>query len=253
MKLKDDEVKADETNMLLKKQKKLVFIRHAESMNNVYSKKACDALLDMLSFKKNPVSGLCTIFHCIWKIMQYGENPPLSELGRKQAQEIGKHFSENNILAGDHANITIAHSALSRAVDTCRSIFDQYNLERPYLTLESINEATFLEHIVPFPMDYRITKFRKWIQNCESDIIYVVGHGQYFRRFLKMSESFGNCDCYEITLDVFQSTIEFGEVNRLYASPLAYVHPLNNLMRRVGLKCEELSKKENIMKDDPIR
>lgn len=148
-------------------------------------------------------------------------------------------FVGSFITLKDHDSFCIVHSTLIRASETCKIGFVSYTgslLQTPLL-----NEANNLEHIIPITLHHRIRKFETYLSSMEKDLVVVVGHGQYFRKMLKIKESFSNCDMMKVEVTFTASSqgksviAEWGTCSECFRSPLSYVHPLNGLMRKVGM------------------
>jgi hypothetical protein len=116
---------------------------------------------------------------------------------------MGEMLITENFLEKQQVQL-IVYSPLIRARDTCQSMLLSTKAgdgDKPWRVeeLECLREATPYEQVVTMQQSLRarILEFQRWLACQKEERIAVVGHSQYFRLMLGMSEKFQNCDIWE--------------------------------------------------------
>jgi len=185
------------------KSKTVYLIRHAESEENVDMASLFDAAGAIRKFqlprKQDTKRGLKFVYSCI----AGNTDAPLSHHGKRQSELMGEVLSTENFLEKQQVKL-IVHSPLIRARDTCQSMLLSTKAgdgDKPWRVeeLECLREATPYEQVVTMQQSLRarISEFQRWLALQKEERIAVVGHSQYFRLMLGMSEKFQNCDIWE--------------------------------------------------------
>lgn len=151
------------------KAKTLYLIRHAESLQNVAVKRLTD---------HGELSAVPSI-------IRLGENAPLSDLGESQLLPANEFLRCHNWAprAGAKTPDLIVHSPHTRAKQTAAGLFKGCETV-PMMELHCLYERTAFEYLYIRPLDYRIAQANAWLRERSEETIVMIGHGQYFRRWL---------------------------------------------------------------------
>jgi broad specificity phosphatase PhoE len=162
--------------------KTLYLIRHAESLQNVAVKRLTD---------QGDLSALLPI-------IRIGHDAALSELGESQllpAQEFLKK-NEWTPRPGEGKPQLIVHSPLLRAKQTAMGLFNGCD-SIPIMELHCLVERTAFEYLYVTPLDTRISQANEWLRSRSEETIVIVGHGQFFRRWLGLAYTQNNVHVME--------------------------------------------------------
>jgi len=149
--------------------KTLYLIRHAESLQNVAVKRLTDQK-DILALAS---------------IVNIGHDSALSQLGESQlvpANEFLKAHEWTPRPGGNRPEL-IVHSPHLRTRQTAAGLFKGCD-SIPMIELNCLYERTAFEYLYISPLDSRIAQANAWLRERSEETIVMVGHGQYFRRWL---------------------------------------------------------------------
>ena len=238
------------------KRAEIIIIRHAETEDNVLIEQSCDlfislrqgripsaasfrALSSALTLPITVVSellGLSPIDST--PIAQYGSGessvpghmtgPKLSQRGREQITDMQNRMRSSKFF-DNYPNDILFYSPLLRCVETYKSLIPNATHDSQSLSgnnhhmLESLREASVLEHIIPSMMIPRTQRFEYALQefilakhdkqmrqttdnsrdtdNTEEDKplrILIIGHCKYFNFLLKQRFYMQNCDIWKV-------------------------------------------------------
>ena len=149
--------------------KRLYLVRHAESLQNVAVKRLTD---------QGEISALPSI-------IRIGHDAPLSPLGESQLLPANEFLKKHawSPRAGARTPDLIVHSPHLRAKQTAQGIFKGCD-SVPMIELHCLYERTAFEYLYVSPLDSRIKQANEWLRGRPEEVIVMVGHGQYFRRWL---------------------------------------------------------------------
>ena len=148
--------------------KTLYLVRHAQSEQNVAQARCAAGDLSALG-----------------RIALLGYDAPLSSAGLSQLSLARE--SLRDFVASRRVEL-VAHSHYQRAVATARELFGG-RIASPLLTLPFLHERTIAEWLVPPLMDGRIEELKAWLDRREEGVVVLVGHGQFFKRALKLPDT----------------------------------------------------------------
>jgi ribosomal protein S18 acetylase RimI-like enzyme len=160
----------------------IYLIRHAESEQNI----ALDRLRD-------------GDYSALFRIAELGLDAPLSEVGKSQLAPVHNYLSKNAwnpSRRGSPCPEIIAHSPYKRASATARGIFGGCD-DIPMFNLPCFHEKTLWEYAYEPSLDSRIAETETWLRSRPEAVIAMVGHGQFFKRWLGLSESPDNTEILE--------------------------------------------------------
>jgi phosphohistidine phosphatase SixA len=168
--------------------KTLYLIRHAESMQNVAVKR----------FANNPWN-----IAALGPIIGLGHDAKLSELGERQLIPANEFLKKNawNPKPGTSQPQLIVHSPHTRTKQTCMGVFNGCECI-PVLELHCLYERTVFEYVNIRPLDSRIAQTEEWLCSRKENVIVLVGHGQYFRRWLNLDYTQNNVEVLECSWHV---------------------------------------------------
>lgn len=123
-----------------------------------------------------------------------------------------------------------AHSRLRRAKLTASLVCGQ----QQFIELQDLNEANKTEHVFSSLLYKRVRNFENWLGSQENGtVVVVVGHAQYFKYMLGRTNHMQNCDILKFCPEIFNGsagmTINWGDSELTYRSPLSYIHPIARL------------------------
>lgn len=214
----------------------VVFVRHAESEDNVKIKALCEALVSAQSFKLPTWEQICKIVG----LLEFELNSKLSQLGGRQAADMRmilqtRRFWEQNF-------DVVAYSPLIRARETSRTILPEAVFEQAEC-LDLLREISPFEQLVKSCVAKKIQDFEHWLADTDVKRILIVGHCQYFNSLLGMKTLMRNCDVWESTVtfpvDMARSSVVRGRPSQcvwaspklLHRSALSEPHPVGKLFK----------------------
>ena len=101
-------------------QKKIILVRHSESINNVAKRDAYEAWSNVTTFKSLPTWSQLSSTASLLAVPM---NTDLSEDGLKMVSSLRRVMDETNFVS-THAVELVVHSHLMRAARTCSVLFD---------------------------------------------------------------------------------------------------------------------------------
>eukprot|EP01041_Mallomonas_annulata_P007985 gene7985-16340_t len=173
--------------MSSKKSVSVIFIRHAQSTENVKIQNCVDGLKKIQSYQLPTLREISSAV----SLLRYELDAPISELGKTQLDDTSSYIKGCQFLTRFRVQI-IAYSPLIRAKDTCLTIFPNSKA----IELECLREATPFEQFHSASVMERVRRFEEWLYECEYERILVVGHSQFFKKLLKMTNLMRNCDIW---------------------------------------------------------
>jgi len=178
--------------------KRVVFIRHAQSEENVKFAALMEGVQRIGRLKLPRLSSVSAGF----KLLRTDLNSSLSPLGKRQVLDQALNLREARFL-DDFDPQLILVSPLDRAKDTLAGLLKSSDRFKTieFVVLECLREATPLEHLVSSSLERRISEFQALLLTSTATRILVCGHSQYFKRMLKMSSMMRNVDVWSATLD----------------------------------------------------
>ena len=193
--------------------KKLYFIRHAETIENVRIEGLRNIGRSFQKFKRPQSSDVKLGAQGLVGFAAGHTDAELSSKGKEQIQQLAEILEKENFFE----NITImAHSPLVRAVQTCQGIV-QNHTNVNIVELECLKEMTPAELtlMMNVPLKKRFQQFISWIeQQNDDETIAVVGHSQYFMRLLGLNYKFKNCDVWQVE---YLGDGKFGSIEKMYS------------------------------------
>jgi len=213
------------TTTMIPVTKTIYLIRHAESEEN--RRLACltrgwKGLKKLQLPTRNDVSGSLELLDVKAQI-----DSNVSDIGRNQISQLGERLSIDDFVKEKHIQL-VAHSPLKRARQTSLGMlgcvttttttntndnnknkdFSAEGAKAPTVTriiqLDILKERTPSEWL---PHNFegftqRIASLETWLGEQPEDVIAIVGHSQYFKSMLGLDFKFGNCDVWEVQLDM---------------------------------------------------
>lgn len=251
----------------------IVFIRHAESEENVKAQYFHDLFMQLFSFKCPTWN---QIVQCI-SLMQLEVDPQLSPLGKRQLLEMNlllrnrgfwEERTRDSALRDSNGSDEIklefnsaspvgavqwlvAYSPLQRAKDTCFALLpdeirQQYadcgspiSRQPQVVCAEALQEIHPLEQLYPPRVREHLNQLEKWIQTAVLEhphlrCLVLVGHCQIFNQLLRMKTRVRNCDVWRATYRLREAHCErWSELKLLHRSSLTLPHPLDRLKRKL--------------------
>lgn len=169
--------------------KKVIFIRHAESQNNVAKQDAAATWLACKTFTGWPsLKQIGSIASMITIPM----NTDLSDAGEKMAGNLRHQMNQTDFIS-NHGVELIVHSPLIRAQRTCSILFEHTGV--PIVENEFIFEKNISEHFRFADMNRRVTQFIEWLRARPECVIVVVGHSAFFRSLLQLKKDMKMKNC----------------------------------------------------------
>ena len=156
------------------KAKKVIFIRHCESVNN-------EAITTILAFIQELINfRLPSSVLPLFELLKYTYDCAITTKGNAQVVDICKILKDDSFWELNKPQLII-HSPLIRARETVRQFL--INSPSPFNDLRvasspDLREANILEHIFQSYIDTRIKAFEGWLGGLEEETVIVVGHGK---------------------------------------------------------------------------
>lgn len=177
--------------------KKIVFIRHVQSEENVKFAAFCACLSQLKRFtlptSKQALEALL--------LLRFNPNSSISNLGAQQVKDIQSHL--RNIGFWDEFRPKLLlHSNLQRTKQTLHGILpDIETYEGLIHELSCLCELLYYEYVYPYTVYQRQERFKQYLDSLsiECDRILVVGHGRYFKLLMNMESELRNGDVVEVS------------------------------------------------------
>lgn len=230
----------------------VVLIRHAQSEENVSINNFVDCVAACRRCNFPTCSQLMSPCAICWTSL--GLDAPLSSLGTQQIEDMEGILKREMFLDSFKPDI-IVNSPLQRAKKTAEGIFpkdfrddkknesttanfqDNVGVEPVRLELKCLQEATPAEHCCSSAtLNARIRQFEEWIMQFNGERVVVVGHSQYFKKMLGLTELFRNCDVWQgtamypmstassLTTPPMKEVVQWQDLRLLHRTSLAEAH-----------------------------
>lgn len=175
--------------------KKVILIRHGESVNNVDKREAKLAFNNLTSFVSLPSFSQ---LRSASSLVSVPMNSPLSPNGHKMVSNLRIVLERTNFMSRQEVELII-HSSLTRAKQTCYGLFSS-DLGISILENENIYEKDIAETLGISDITHRIEAFKQFILERKEKCIVVVGHSAFFRKLVGSSIRMKNCEVQEVIL-----------------------------------------------------
>ena len=138
----------------------------------------------------------------ISSIIRLGHDAPLSGVGEAQVTAANEFLRANewSPKPGAPKPQLIVHSPHIRSKQTASGLFNGCTI--PIFELHCLYERTVWEYAYITPMDMRIAQTNEWLRERPEEVIVIVGHGQYFRRWLGLGYTQSNVHVMECSWSV---------------------------------------------------
>ena len=237
--------------------KSIVFIRHAQSEENVKAIRFFEGMSRLRNFQApsmQQISGTLSL-------ASLTIDAALSQLGKRQILDMHMILKGKGFWTQQNFDLIVC-SPLIRAKETCEGLLP---LERDgvnTMIIEDLQEATPYEHVFSATLLKRIIRFKHWLANREEKRILVVGHSQYFKKLLGQSSLMRNCDVWQCDFDFDKGngttdklTFEWTNLNLLHRTELSDAHPYDQMVNSGNVsqditKTKDMDDVHNDLNDD---
>lgn len=204
--------------------KQIVFIRHAQSEENVKFAQFVDGIQELRRLRW-PSSAS---FWSGLSLLRTDLDSELSQLGVQQVQSMQSIIARSRFI-DTFAPEIIFYSPLRRAKKTLLGVLGlpESMPPCPLVELSHLREASPLEHVVSGPLMKRIRAFTQHLLSCPQQRILVCGHSQHFKRLLQMDGMMRNVDVWQAEL---HASGQWEGLRLVHRSPLAGAHPFDRVM-----------------------
>ena len=162
--------------------KRIIFIRHAQSEENVN----VQSLFDCIKRVRSCRLPLWSDIKRVLKLLRFENDADVSTLGQRQIVDMGMILRDENFWESFKPD-GILHSPLKRAKMTCSGLIkvaQESNVlvdgreicSIPVIEFPALVEASPLEHVFRRSLDRRIEEFENWILESPWENIIIVGH-----------------------------------------------------------------------------
>lgn len=162
--------------------KRVIFIRHAQSDENVAMQSFFDSMNGMRQARMPSIKDIRKSLG----LLSCNPNARLSTLGQRQIMDMGMTLRDNNFWAQFKPDCII-HSPLIRAALTCHGLLQMGRESRSSETINALEhmevlerndlvEASPFEHIYSRTLDERIKSFNSFLSFTHHKKIIIVGH-----------------------------------------------------------------------------
>lgn len=204
----------------------VIFIRHAESEENVKLQYFCTSIQKILSFQ---IPSLYELLQC-FKILEFNLNSALTIHGKRQMLDLKLILNNEKFSFDEYKDIV--YCPLLRTKETCMNIIPSEQHDK-CISLDLIKEISPFHYFFPSYIKQRITEFEQWLYKLKSKKIIIFGHCQYFSNLLKSKTFMRNCDVWKSTasFEVIDNNIicTWSEPLLLYRTNLSTSHPIYKL------------------------
>jgi phosphohistidine phosphatase SixA len=226
--------------------KSIVFIRHAQSEENVKAIRFFDGLSRLRNFQAPSMQQISSTL----SLASLTVNAPLSQLGKRQILDMHMILKDKEFWVQQKFDLIVC-SPLTRAKETCEGLLPRERDGVNTMIIDDLEEATPYEHVFSGTLLKRINSFKHWLANREEKRILVVGHSQYFKKLLGQSSLMRNCDVWQCDFDFDRGngttdklTFEWTNLNLLHRTELSDAHPYDKLVNPKSLNQEITKTKE---------
>ena len=202
--------------------KRVVFIRHAQSEENVKFQSFVEGIKRLRGFRlprwRSVMNGV--------KLLRTSLDSDLSALGERQVDDMRRILAETRFLLSFNPDLVV-HSPLRRAKKTLLGVLP--NVRDIAIELECLREATPWEHVVSASLQKRCKEFVKFLKESSAERIVVCGHSRYFQALLKTPTLFRNVDVWaaDLVCSAQGPVAMFDEARLLHRSLLAPAHVMD--------------------------
>lgn len=197
-------------------EKTIYLIRHGETEGNIRCQSLTRCFEGLLCCRCPPPEGRGAAVRSCASILCCNcdlRNPALSEAGRRQAADVGRHFRATGFVEATQTELVV-HSNLDRTRRTCEVLFDGTGVPREEL---SVFREWYVTDWLCCPADGHFrTRVRKCLQYLAArpeHVIAVVGHGMLFYAMQGPgAQHFGNVEVRRCTLDTAGLTLTHGDL-----------------------------------------
>lgn len=215
------------------RKKTLVFVRHAQSNENVKVIKMFDGLTRLRNFQPPTFQQIRSTL----SLSTLTIDSLVSPLGKRQILDMHMILRDEKFWAHQNFDLIVC-SPLTRARETCEGILPKDPEGLKFLIRDDLEEATPYEHLNSTTLLRRIERFKHWLAGCEEERILIVGHSQYFKKLLGLTTLMRNCDVWQCdfasdegnqTTD--KMTFEYTNLNLLHRTDLSEMHPYDKMSK----------------------
>jgi broad specificity phosphatase PhoE len=212
----------------------MLFIRHAESMENM----KFQSLSESINSIRTHTLPTGRQFSFLMKLLAPDSDCPLSLNGINQLTEMKKSLDEKKFWSQQFPFDLCVYSPCQRTKETCFAIIP-HSLHSKCFPLEELKELSVIDYLLFSKLEDQIALFQKYLFNLNRKIhrIVVFGHSKYFMKLLSRSgnSSFAqinvnqssllmkNCDIWKVTYQYNVNDILSGKfLNKpklIYRSP----------------------------------
>eukprot|EP01039_Chlorochromonas_danica_P001180 gene1177-1289_t len=223
----------------------VIFIRHAETQENVKVSAAAEVLLDLSRFSLPSWHHLSQSLSLLF----LHENSSLTPRGQEQLERMSQAMRESGFWSKHDFQLCL-YSPYERTKATALALLppDKLSLSRESSLLKEISP---LQHLYSSQLAGRIRELEDYLVELSASDdslreIVLVGHCKYFQELLNMDSFMWNCDVWKANFIISANTGRgmWTDLNLLLRSPLASPHPADSLtlwryvnkLRRKGSK-----------------
>lgn len=169
----------------------VVFIRHAESEDNIKVKALCGALCRIKELKLPTLMQ----FQQVLKLLDYDLDSGVSPLGKRQLIDMAMMLEARGFWADEFDSVV--YSPLVRAKETSLALLPA-PIHSISECLDILEEISPLEQFSKHHVNKKLLNFELWLQDKSKTAkrILVIGHCQYFNNLLGMKTLMRNCDVW---------------------------------------------------------
>jgi broad specificity phosphatase PhoE len=210
--------------------KRIVFLRHAQSEENVKYEHLHRTLSSLRHLR---MPSMTHIYDSV-SLLQINLNAKLSDLGRRQIDDVRRYFEESNFWTSFDPQLLI-HSNLNRTKETLygvipSSLTDEANGRPEIKELSALHELYPLEYLFSQTLYERQRRFKQFLDTIDAERILIVGHGRYLKLLLGEEHELRNVDVIEVNYISSSDPSKTGSfdrssIKRIYRSPLSTPHP----------------------------
>lgn len=219
-------------NGIKSRKKTLVFVRHAQSNENVKVIKMFEGLTRLRNFQAPTFQHIRSTL----SLSSLTIDSLVSPLGKRQILDMHMILRDEQFWARQNFDLVVC-SPLTRARETCEGIFPKEPEGLKITIRDDLEEATPYEHLCNGTLLARIERFKHWLASCDEERVLIVGHSQYFKKMLGLTTLMRNCDVWQCdfasdegTNATDRMTFEYTNLNLLYRTNLSEMHPYDKAL-----------------------
>jgi len=176
--------------------KKILLVRHAESIENVRIRAAKSTWTRMRSFMLPKLSEIGSTL----MLLKFENDANLSDNGKEMALAMQDVITKNGLFETLKPELII-YSPLIRAKKTFQLMIQPLLPQVESQCLDILAEQSISEHVYSQAnFRERVSRFESWLDEREEKIVLIVGHSKFFRHMLGNAcsvQKFSNCDIWE--------------------------------------------------------